>query len=96
MIAVSIACLPFFFSGGQLQRWEGIVFLFYYCAYTTYLVLASQNQDESLDIFTTAMTWFTIPLTILTLVVLTVREVKRRKENTKAKGGDSHTRKQEW
>jgi cation:H+ antiporter len=36
MIAVAIACLPIFFSGNTISRWEGWVFLGYYLAYTAY------------------------------------------------------------
>jgi len=76
MIAVSVSCLPIFFTGRRLDRWEGVLFLFYYFAYATYLVLASQ-KDESIDIFTKAMIWFTIPLTVLTLIIVTIREIAK-------------------
>lgn len=76
MIAVAVSCLPIFFTGKKLDRWEGVLFLFYYFAYATYLVLASQ-KDESIDIFTKAMIWFTIPLTVLTLSIVTMREVAK-------------------
>ncbi|OHC31832.1 MAG: sodium:calcium antiporter, partial [Pseudomonadales bacterium RIFCSPLOWO2_02_FULL_63_210] len=39
MIAVAVACLPIFFSGYRINRWEGLLFLAYYLAYTLYLVL---------------------------------------------------------
>lgn len=38
MIAVACACLPIFFTGRVISRWEGGVFLFLYIAYTTYLI----------------------------------------------------------
>tara|TARA_R110002073_G_scaffold7747_1_gene43634 strand:+ start:2884 stop:3885 length:1002 start_codon:yes stop_codon:yes gene_type:complete len=38
MIAVACACLPIFFTGRVISRWEGGVFLFLYVAYTTYLI----------------------------------------------------------
>ena len=76
MIAVAVACLPIFFTGRKLERWEGGVFLGYYAAYTTYLILASQ-RNTALDTFSTAMIWFVIPLTVLTLVVITVREMRQ-------------------
>jgi cation:H+ antiporter len=76
MIAVSVACLPIFFIGKQLYRWEGALFLFYYFAYATYLVLASLKHT-SLEIFSKAMIWFTIPLTVLTLTILTIREFRK-------------------
>jgi len=84
MIAVAVSCLPIFFTGRKLDRWEGILFLFYYFAYTTYLVLAAQEND-TLEIFTKAMMWFTIPITVLTLGVVTFREL--RKNNWRL-GGD--------
>lgn len=77
MIAVSLACLPVFFTGHFVARWEGSLFLAYYGAYTIYLVLASA-QHGSLPAFNAAMISFVIPLTLLTLVV-TIREVRVRK-----------------
>ena len=72
MIAVAVACLPIFFTGHLIARWEGIVFLAYYVAYTAYLVLASQQHD-ALPAFSAAMLEFVLPLTALTLAVLAVR-----------------------
>ena len=76
MIAVAFSCLPIFFTGKRLDRWEGVLFLGYYIAYTTYLILASQ-QHASLDNFTTAMIWFVMPLTLLTLGVIVLRELRK-------------------
>jgi len=39
MIAVAFLCLPIFFKGYKIQRWEGGLFLGLYVAYTTYLLL---------------------------------------------------------
>lgn len=78
MVAVAVACLPIFFTGYRIERWEGFVFIAYYVAYTTYLILAS-IQHASLEVFKTALTWFAIPLTVLTLTVLVIREVRRRR-----------------
>ena len=76
MVATAVACLPIFFTGRKLDRWEGVVFLGYYIAYTIYLILASQ-RNASLETFSTAMIWFVIPLTVLTFAVATAREVRR-------------------
>lgn len=73
MIAVAVACLPIFFTGHQLDRWEGFIFFGYYVAYTAFLILSNQNSAYLSD-FTAAMTWFVFPLTVLTLVVLFLRE----------------------
>ena len=45
MFAVAVACLPVFFTGRPIARWEGVLFLGYYAAYTAYLVLAAQHHD---------------------------------------------------
>ncbi len=78
MVAVAVACLPLFFTGYRIERWEGFVFLGYYVAYTAYIILKSQ-EHASLEIFTNAMIWFVVPLTVLTLVVVTVREMRKKK-----------------
>jgi cation:H+ antiporter len=78
MVAVALACLPIFFTGGVIARWEGALFLAYYAAYTVYLVLAASDH-ETLPVFGSAMAWFVIPLTAVTLAIVTLREARRRK-----------------
>ena len=78
MIAVAIACLPVFFTGGEIARWEGLVFLGYYVAYVLYLVLDATNHD-ALPTYHTMMVVFVAPLTGLTLVVLAARHSLRRR-----------------
>ncbi|MEN9629221.1 MAG: hypothetical protein RJA10_2448, partial [Pseudomonadota bacterium] len=72
MLAVALACLPVFFSGREIARWEGGVFLAYYLAYVAYLILAAQQHD-ALPLFSGAMMSFVLPLTALTFVVLMLR-----------------------
>lgn len=72
MIAVAIACLPIFFTGHLIARWEGLLFLSYYVAYTAYLILASQQHD-ALPAFSTVMLEFVLPLTAVTIALLAVR-----------------------
>ncbi|WP_108508607.1 calcium/sodium antiporter [Polynucleobacter acidiphobus] len=69
MLAVSLACIPIFVSGRQIARWEGGLFIFYYCAYVTYLVLASKEHD-ALPTYSATMLSFVLPLTIVTLMVM--------------------------
>lgn len=76
MVAVAIACLPIFASGALIARWEGAVFLFYYVAYTMYLVLAAQQHD-ALPAFSAVMEAFVLPLTALTLAVVAWRTWRR-------------------
>lgn len=76
MIAVAIACLPIFFTGYRIGRREGTLFLAYYIAYTTYLILNATNH-ESLPVFSKALLFFVIPLTILVLVLSTWKDINR-------------------
>jgi len=78
MIAVAVACLPIFFTGNLITRWEGCVFTAYYCVYTAYLILAS-TQHDSLPAFSNALFFFVLPITVLTLVVITLRELRDRR-----------------
>lgn len=72
MLAVAIACLPIFFTGREIARWEGGLFLFAYVAYVTYLVLAAQ-YPSALGAYSTAMLGFVLPLLAITLVVVLFR-----------------------
>jgi cation:H+ antiporter len=73
MLAVAVACLPIFFVGYSIARWEGALFLGYYVAYTLYLILAATEHD-ALPEFSTAMMYFVVPLTIVTLAIVLFRE----------------------
>ena len=75
MLGAAIACLPLFFTGHRLVRWEGALFLAYYAAYTVYLVLWAQDHDL-LDTYRWAMTTVVIPLTVVTLGVFVVRHLR--------------------
>ena len=68
MLAVAFACLPILFTGREIARWEGAVFLGYYAAYVLYLVLAAQQHD-SLQAFSSVMLSYVMPLTVVTLLV---------------------------
>jgi cation:H+ antiporter len=78
MTAVAVACLPVFFTGRMIARWEGMVFVGYYVAYTAYLILATQRH-EATQAFSDAMLWFALPITLLTLVVSLSAELKARR-----------------
>jgi cation:H+ antiporter len=72
MIAVAVACLPIFFAGYCIRRWEGVLFFSYYLIYTTWLVMHS-TQASAIGLFAQAMTLFVLPLTAITLLVIGVR-----------------------
>jgi cation:H+ antiporter len=72
MLGVAVGCLPIFFTGYSIARWEGWVFLGYYVAYTAYLVLRSQQHD-ALHTYRAAMLAVVIPLTVVTILVAATR-----------------------
>ncbi|MCH8979706.1 MAG: calcium/sodium antiporter [Armatimonadetes bacterium] len=72
MVAVAVACLPVFFSGFKIVRWEGAMFLAYYAAYIAYLIMGSQHHKE-LPMFNFVLTGFVLPLTVLTIVALSIQ-----------------------
>lgn len=78
MIAVALACLPVFFTGKSIERWEGGVFLFFYIAYLVYLVLFAL-QNPLLATFNVTMIWFVLPITGLTLAVLSWQSWRRER-----------------
>ena len=73
MIAVSLACLPIFFTGSRIARWEGALFIGLYAAYLAYLVLAAQ-QHEALTTYGWVLAVFVLPVVTLTLLVVSWRE----------------------
>ncbi len=75
MIAVALACLPIFFTGYTIARWEGMLFLGYYIAYTAFLILAASRHD-ALEAFSMIMLLFVIPLTVVTLALTVLRQRK--------------------
>jgi cation:H+ antiporter len=74
MLAVAVACLPVFFTGKQISRWEGGLFLFYFVVYTVFLILDAKGSQH-LRTLTWVMSIFVIPITIITLVMTTYRGV---------------------
>lgn len=75
MIAVALACLPVFLTGREIARWEGGVFVLYYAAYVSYMILAAQQHDQ-LEAFSATMLGFVIPITVITLTVVLLRRGK--------------------
>ncbi len=75
MVVVALACLPVVFTAGRIDRWEGAMFLIYYLAYTTYLILYAQEHDH-LRSFQTVMIWVVMPFTVATAAALYFRDAK--------------------
>jgi len=78
MTAVALACLPVFFTGGRISRWEGAVFLGYYAAYVAYLAL-SASRHAALPAFSAAMWFLVLPGTVLGVGISVFRALRLRK-----------------
>ena len=77
LLAASFACLPIFFTGHRIARWEGALFLGYYAAYIVYLALHARAHSV-LPLYSSAMVTFAAPLTFITLAVLSARQWRAR------------------
>lgn len=75
MLIVAAACLPIFFTGHRIDRLEGVLFLGFYVVYTGYLVLDAGNH-HALPQLREAILFFGLPITVLVLAAVAVRERK--------------------
>ena len=72
MIAVSLFCLPLFFTGAIIDRVEGLMLFGFYIAYTTFLILQA-SAHHTLDQFSGILIKFVIPLTFIMLTIMWFR-----------------------
>jgi cation:H+ antiporter len=79
MVAVAIACLPVFFNGSRIARWEGALFIGLYIAYTAYLILHATGHP-ALDDYRAAL-GLALPLIAVTLLVLAARHWQRSRRD---------------
>ncbi len=82
MIAVALVCLPIFFTGARIDRWEGALLLGYYVAYVAFLILHAGDHDAG-HAFERVILFLAIPLTVLVLTigVLRHRSVTKRAQS---------------
>jgi len=73
----AVACLPVFFAGHSIARWEGTLFLFYFLSYVTRLVLEAK-QSALRPWFDTGVLFYIAPVTLLAIGVSVYREFRHR------------------
>ena len=73
VIAVALACLPVFMLHSEIGRRRGLMFLAFYVAYVAYLILGAKDHD-ALGEFSTVMLSFVLPITVVTLVAMVIRD----------------------
>lgn len=72
MLGVTIACIPIFVTGRVVARSEAFVFVAYFTAYTTYVLLTATGH-EAVPLFRHALIFFVLPLSALTLGLSVLR-----------------------
>ncbi len=77
MVAVMAVCLPIFYRGYLVSRWEGALLTGYYLIYTLYLVLSAVGH-QSLPALNVGLVWVALPLTALLLAVASGRAFRDR------------------
>jgi len=78
MIAVAASCLPVFFIGGRIERWEGGLYLGYYFAFVLFLILEA-NHHKALPGFDAVMAFLVLPLTVIAYIVLAALRARHNK-----------------
>ena len=76
MIAVAIACLPIFFTGHRIDRWEGGLLLACYVAYTVSIVLTATLAGDISRSSQLLLLGVIAPLTLVTIGIGAVRHLR--------------------
>jgi len=74
MVAVAVACLPAFFTGRVISRWEGGLFLAWYFAYVISLVISVTSPELSASFSSLMM--IAIPVTVGALLISVITFVR--------------------
>lgn len=77
MIAVAVICLPAFYSGYLIRRWEGAVFLAAYIGYTTWLVFDATGHSATAALGK-ALMWVFVPVALAAFAVTGLRAFTTR------------------
>jgi len=77
MLGAAVVCLPVFFTGGEISRCEGGLFLLYYVSYGTYLVLSAAWYGARVYVGV-ALLYVVVPLTLIPLLLSLGRAFRRK------------------
>ncbi len=76
MVSAAAACLPVFFTGFRIGRWEGALFLATYGAYLAFAVLDAAGHDALVP-FSGTLLAFALPLVAATGAAIAYRSLAR-------------------
>jgi cation:H+ antiporter len=88
MIAVAAVCLPVFFAGGQILRWEGGMCLAFYAAYLTDLILRSVESPSAPN-FRLLVVFLMVPVGAMALSLSVIRSFAKANQAEYAPGESS-------
>lgn len=88
MIAAAAACLPVFFTGGQISRWEGAVFLAYYFAYLAFVVATAVGSAATQAGLSAVVLLLAAPATLLLLAASVTKSLRSSRRNVSAGSDD--------
>jgi cation:H+ antiporter len=77
MLIVAVACMPIFFIGATIDRWEGSLFFTYYVLYVIWLVLSAM-QHPAFPAFREIMLLFVLPATAVLYLIGVWRSLRPR------------------
>jgi cation:H+ antiporter len=77
MVATAVVCLPIFFSGNRIDRWEGGLLFTLYFAYTAFIVMDATGHGL-VSGPNAALYGFVLPMTTLTVAILAWRLLRER------------------
>lgn len=78
MVGVAVLCLPLFFTGATLSRFEGALFLGLYVSYVWYTVALTLGASY-LPMMEAGLAYGLIPLVVIVVVGLLVRDLVQRR-----------------
>lgn len=90
MIAVSVALLPVLYTGFEIRRWEGALFLGLYVAYTGYLLLNAIDHQR-LPAYSAVMLLFVLPTVAVSFGALAWHDAGIRKRRPQSRDPDQGT-----
>ena len=76
LLFVSFVCLPLFFTGQEISRWEGALLFFFYILYVVYLIMQSTNYS-GITYFNTTVLYFIFPLSLI-IIFATLRNALKK------------------
>jgi cation:H+ antiporter len=83
MVAVAVICLPIFFLGSVIRRYEGALLVSYFVMYLLLLVVASTYPEQT-GWYQRVVLYVVLPLTVLTLAFSMMHSIRDRRRQRHA------------